>query len=166
LKNSRPVAVRDIVAEAVDSMKLAAQQKDIVVSVADVNSAGSVFGDEKQLTMALRNLVSNAINYSPPNTRVGVGVRLADSMVEISVTDQGAGIPEADQERIFERFYRVDPARSRETGGTGLGLAIVKHVCANHGGECTLWSRPGEGSTFTLHLPAYQGNGDVGATGK
>jgi two-component system sensor histidine kinase SenX3 len=147
-------------------MKLAAQQKDIVVSVSETTDVGSVFGDEKQLTMALRNLVSNAINYSPPNTRVGVGVRQVDSMVEISVSDQGAGIPEADQERIFERFYRVDPARSRETGGTGLGLAIVKHVCANHGGECTLWSRPGEGSTFTLHLPVYLNPVELGASGK
>ena len=102
--------------------------------------------------MALRNLISNAIRYSPSNTHVGVGVRRVNGTIEVTVTDQGPGIAEADQQRIFERFYRADPARSRETGGTGLGLAIVKHVCANHGGECTVWSRIGQGSTFTLHL--------------
>lgn len=166
VRNLRAVAVSDIIAEAVDAMKLAAQQRDITVALSDTSAVGSVYGDEKQLTTALRNLVSNAINYSPPNTRVGVGARLVGDTVEISVTDQGPGISDADQERVFERFYRVDPARSRETGGTGLGLAIVKHVCANHGGDCTVWSQLGEGATFTLHLPAYVGNGEQGGTNK
>jgi two-component system sensor histidine kinase SenX3 len=112
-----------------------------------------VLGDEGQLVMALRNLLTNAVSYSPPRTRVAVAARCLGDVVEISVTDQGIGIPAAEQSRIFERFYRVDPARSRITGGTGLGLAIVKHVCANHGGECTVWSVEGEGSTFTLRLP-------------
>jgi two-component system sensor histidine kinase SenX3 len=103
--------------------------------------------------MALRNLLTNAIAYSPPRTRVAIAARTDGALVEISVTDQGIGIPDAEQLRIFERFYRVDPARSRITGGTGLGLAIVKHVCVNHGGECTVWSVEGEGSTFTLRLP-------------
>jgi two-component system sensor histidine kinase SenX3 len=103
--------------------------------------------------MALRNLLTNAIAYSPAGTRVVVAARLNGEIVEIGVTDQGIGIPESEQARIFERFYRVDPARSRITGGTGLGLAIVKHVCVNHGGECTVWSVEGEGSTFTLRLP-------------
>jgi two-component system sensor histidine kinase SenX3 len=166
LRSSRPVLVKDIVNEAVDTMKLAAHQKDIVIEVADTSDIGAVYGDDKQLTTALRNLVSNAVNYSPTGTKVGVGARRVGDGIEISVTDQGPGIPEADQERIFERFYRVDPARSRETGGTGLGLAIVKHVCANHGGDCTVWSRPGQGATFTLHLPGYMGSLEQGVSGK
>jgi two-component system sensor histidine kinase SenX3 len=166
MRNSRPVLVKDIVNEAVDTMKLAAHQKDITIDVANMTEVGAVFGDDKQLTTALRNLVSNAVNYSPAGTKVGVGARRLGDTVEISVTDQGPGIPEADQERIFERFYRVDPARSRDTGGTGLGLAIVKHVCANHGGDCTVWSRPGQGATFTLHLPGYLGPIEQGAFGK
>ena len=103
--------------------------------------------------MALRNLLSNAVAYSPAGTRVAVAGRTRAGVVEIDVTDQGIGIPDSEQSRIFERFYRVDPARSRQTGGTGLGLAIVKHVCVNHGGECTLWSVEGEGSTFSLVIP-------------
>ena len=116
-------------------------------------SRAQVLGDEAQLVMALRNLLTNAIAYSPQGTRVAVAARAAHGVVEVSVTDQGIGIPEVEQSRIFERFYRVDPARSRITGGTGLGLALVKHVCVNHGGECTVWSVEGEGSTFTLRLP-------------
>lgn len=155
LRNSKPVPVQDIVAEAVDSMKIAAEKRGIQVNVAPDIAVGSIFGDEAQLVTALRNLVSNAINYSPEGTKVGVGVKRDGDQIEITVTDQGPGISDVDQARIFERFYRVDPARSRETGGTGLGLAIVKHVCANHGGDCTVWSRVGEGSTFTLQFPIY-----------
>jgi two-component system sensor histidine kinase SenX3 len=114
-----------------------------------------VLGVENQLVTALRNLLTNAISYSPRGTRVAVATRLADGVVEISVTDQGMGIPENELRRVFERFYRVDQARSRVTGGTGLGLAIVKHVAENHGGEVAVWSVPGEGSTFTLRLPAH-----------
>ena len=102
---------------------------------------------------ALRNLIVNAVNYSPVDTKVAVTTGLSDGIVTIAVTDQGIGIPATELDRIFERFYRVDPARSRDTGGTGLGLAIVKHVCANHGGDCDVWSRLGEGSTFTIRLP-------------
>jgi two-component system sensor histidine kinase SenX3 len=103
---------------------------------------------------ALRNLLENAVDYSPERTRVLVSTRRAgEGMAEMSVADQGIGIPERDRERIFERFYRVDPARSRATGGTGLGLAIVKHVTAAHGGNVTVWSKVGAGSTFTLRLP-------------
>jgi two-component system, OmpR family, sensor histidine kinase SenX3 len=100
--------------------------------------------------MAMSNLIANAINYSPASTRVGIGINCKDDLVEFTVTDQGVGIPEKDLERIFERFYRVDPARSRETGGTGLGLSIVKHVASNHGGDISVWSLEGQGSTFTL----------------
>lgn len=114
-----------------------------------------ILGDRGQLLTALRNLLTNAISYSAANTRVSVTAREIDGIVEISVKDAGIGIPPHDLDRIFERFYRVDPARSRGTGGTGLGLAIVKHVCQNHGGECTVWSEVGTGSTFTLRIPAY-----------
>ena len=155
LRNSAPVSVTKIISEAVDTTKIAAEQKGIEVVVADDVNVGRIFGDEDQLNVALSNLISNAIKYSPSNTRVGVGARRNDDVIEISVTDQGPGIPEEAQSRIFERFYRVDPARSRDTGGTGLGLAIVKHVCANHGGDCLVWSQEGQGSTFTLRFPAY-----------
>jgi two-component system sensor histidine kinase SenX3 len=155
LRNSAPVEVQSIIAEAIDATKIAAEQQHIEVSISDDVEPGRIFGDEPQLVTALSNLISNAIKYSPTHTKVGVGSRRVDNMIEISVTDQGPGIPEGDVERIFERFYRVDPARSRDTGGTGLGLAIVKHVCANHGGECVVWSQVGQGSTFTLRIPAY-----------
>ncbi len=155
LRNSAPVDVANIINEAVDATKIAAEQKSIEVVVADDVNVGRIFGDEEQLNVALNNLLSNAIKYSPNGTRVGVGARRNDDVIEISVTDQGPGIPEADLNRIFERFYRVDPARSRDTGGTGLGLAIVKHVCANHGGDCIVWSQVGQGSTFTLRFPVY-----------
>jgi two-component system sensor histidine kinase SenX3 len=152
LKDSEVVEIDRVVAEAVDATKLLANAREIDVVVGDASHA-AVLGDETQLVMALRNLLTNAIAYSPPRTRVAIAARTDGALVEISVTDQGIGIPDAEQLRIFERFYRVDPARSRITGGTGLGLAIVKHVCVNHGGECTVWSVEGEGSTFTLRLP-------------
>lgn len=114
-----------------------------------------MLGDRGQLLTALRNLLTNAISYSAENTRVSVTAREIDGIVEISVRDAGIGIPPHDLDRIFERFYRVDPARSRGTGGTGLGLAIVKHVCQNHGGEVIVWSEVGTGSTFTLRIPSY-----------
>lgn len=152
LKSVEHVEVDRVVSEAVDATKLLASAREIDVVVGD-RSGALVRGDESQLVTALRNLIMNAIVYSPAGTRVALAARTCDGLVEISVTDQGIGIPADEQSRIFERFYRVDPARSRITGGTGLGLAIVKHVCANHGGECTVWSVEGEGSTFTLRLP-------------
>lgn len=155
LQNSKPTSVEDIIAEAVDGTQITAEQRRIQVVVADDVAVGKILGDESQLVAALRNLISNAIKYSPVGTKVGIGAKRVDGLIEVSVTDQGPGISEEDQLRIFERFYRVDQARSRDTGGTGLGLAIVKHVCANHGGDCFVWSREGEGSTFTLRFPAY-----------
>ena len=110
-------------------------------------------GDKTLLVTAMANLLSNAINYSPANTSVSISQRRMGGNVHISVTDRGIGIAPEDQQRVFERFFRVDKARSRATGGTGLGLAIVKHVAANHGGAITVWSRLGVGSTFTLELP-------------
>jgi two-component system sensor histidine kinase SenX3 len=116
---------------------------------------------ESQLVTALRNLLTNAINYSPRGTAVLLNRQLTNGVLEISVADQGMGIPENELHRVFERFYRVDQARSRVTGGTGLGLSIVKHVAENHGGEVGVWSVLGEGSTFTVRLPAYSGAGPL-----
>ena len=110
-------------------------------------------GDYEMLVTAVRNLIENAILYSEPGSQVGVGVKVNKDVTEISVTDSGIGIPESEQERIFERFYRVDPSRSRQTGGTGLGLSIVKHAASQHRGEIKSFSKVGVGSTFTLRLP-------------
>lgn len=165
MRNFAPVNVDSIVTESVDTTKLLAQEHKITINVSEDIAAGRIFGDDRQLVVALTNLITNAIKYSPEHTSVGVGARRIDDWIEISVTDQGAGISESDQIRIFERFYRVDPARSRETGGTGLGLSIVKHICANHGGDCIVWSREGQGSTFTLRIPAYL-NGHGPTVGK
>jgi len=148
-----PVKLDDVVAEALDRCRMRASARGIEL-VATGGHGLSVLGDEDLLITALRNLLENAVAYSPDKTRVDVSVALAPGdAVEISVADQGIGIPERDLERIFERFYRVDPARSRATGGTGLGLAIVKHVTAAHGGKVTVVSTEGAGSTFTLRLP-------------
>jgi two-component system sensor histidine kinase SenX3 len=147
------VDVGAVVAEAVDRVRVAAEAQSIEVA-ASVEDGLRVFGDADLLVTAVANLLTNAVNYSDDHTRIGVGGRRVGDLVEVSVTDQGQGIPAADQERIFERFYRVDAARSRATGGTGLGLAIVKHICANHGGDVTVWSEAGRGSTFTIQLPA------------
>jgi two-component system sensor histidine kinase SenX3 len=140
-------------AEAIEQSRLVAGSRGAEI-VSSLATGAMVFGDSDLLVTAVRNLVGNAINYSVPGSRVAVSVRSADPLVEIAVADQGQGIPESEQARIFERFYRVDAARSRATGGTGLGLAIVKHICANHGGEVTVWSEPGHGSTFTMRLPS------------
>jgi len=142
-----------VATEAVEQSTVLAESRDVEI-VTSLNKGAAVFGDAELLTTAIRNLVANAINYSASGTRVAISVRRLERLVEVVVADQGRGIPESEQARIFERFYRVDAARSRETGGTGLGLAIVKHICANHGGEVTVWSEQGHGSTFTIRLPA------------
>jgi two-component system sensor histidine kinase SenX3 len=150
-----PVGLDGVVAEALDRCRMKAGARGIELA-ADTQSGLTVLGDEDLLVTALRNLLDNAVDYSPDHTRVLVTLRRAgEATVEMSVADQGIGIPERDRERIFERFYRVDPARSRATGGTGLGLAIVKHVTAAHGGNVTVWSKVGAGSTFTLRLPLH-----------
>ncbi|MER0481918.1 ATP-binding protein [Streptomyces sp. Edi2] len=156
LEDAEPVRVDELVAEAMDRCRQQAGTKHITMAVggaADLH----VWGNRGQLAAALGNLVENAVNYSPARTRVGIAGRRVSApggdLIEIAVTDQGIGISEKDRDRVFERFYRVDPARSRATGGTGLGLAIVKHVAASHGGEVTVWSAEGQGSTFTLRLP-------------
>jgi two-component system sensor histidine kinase SenX3 len=147
------VAVDEVVADALARCRLAAESAGIGITV-DPDSGLRVDGDATLLVTALANLLDNAIAYSPPDTCVSITRRRVGDVVEVSVTDRGIGIAAEHQQRVFERFFRVDPARSRATGGTGLGLAIVKHVAANHGGEVTVWSHPGTGSTFTLRLPA------------
>ena len=147
------VAIPAVVAEAVDRVRVAAESRSISLE-AVTDERASVFGDAELLATAIANLVSNAVNYSEAGTRVAVAARRVGDTVEITVSDQGQGIPASEQSRIFERFYRVDAARSRATGGTGLGLAIVKHVCATHGGDVSVWSEEGHGSTFTMRLPA------------
>lgn len=150
------VDVRACAREAVGHIQLLAADKRITVSTAmgDPTLPAEVYGDSNLITTALRNLVENAVNYSGEDTRVSVTVQPGIDLVSVVVKDQGTGIPPGEVDRIFERFYRVDAARSRRTGGTGLGLAIVKHVTSNHGGEVTVWSEPGQGSTFTVRLPA------------
>jgi two-component system sensor histidine kinase SenX3 len=151
LPASTEVSVDAVLDEAVDRARLVAEAREIAI-VRGGDPGLVVRGEEGQLVTAVANLLYNAVAYSPDGTRVALGVHLRDGVVEIAVTDQGMGIAEEEQERIFERFYRVDQARSRETGGTGLGLAIVKHTVGNHGGEVTVWSQPGNGSTFTIRL--------------
>ena len=145
------VSLDNVVEQAIATNAVLAEKSGITVAVS-AHSGGLVMGDAPSLVSALHNLIRNAITYSQPSSRVGVGTSIKGGVVEVSVTDQGQGIAEADLERIFERFYRSDPARSRDTGGTGLGLAIVKHVINNHHGEVRVWSQLGKGSTFTVRL--------------
>ena len=158
LPDRKPISVARLLSEAVDRSRLAAERAGIAL-VSSASTGLTVFGDETQLTTAVANLVDNAVSYSPGGTRVVVtgraviGSPTQRSCVEIVVADQGIGISDNDLNRIFERFYRVDPARSRATGGTGLGLAIVKHVVTNHGGTVDAWSSEGAGSTFTIRMP-------------
>ncbi|HWC80963.1 MAG TPA: ATP-binding protein [Pseudonocardiaceae bacterium] len=147
-----PVEVDEVVTEALGRSTLAAESAGIQITT-DEPSGLMVDGDRSLLITALTNLIDNAVAYSPASSPVSVSRRKSEGFAEIAVTDRGIGIAHEHQKRVFERFFRVDPARSRATGGTGLGLAIVKHVAANHGGEVRLWSRPGTGSTFTLRLP-------------
>ncbi len=151
----RGVDLADAAREAVDAAQVAAEARRIALSVASAEPA-LVLGDRDLLVMAIRNLVDNAISYSDEGRRVTVSVGRDDGAAAASVIDQGIGIAPADQERIFERFYRTDPARSRDTGGTGLGLSIVKHVAAQHGGDVRVWSKPDVGSTFTLRIPLQE----------
>jgi two-component system sensor histidine kinase SenX3 len=158
------IPVSEIVDEAVDRARLVAAGRDIAITV-DCDSDVAVLGNRGQLVTAVGNLVDNAVAYSADHTEVEVSVRRGAHGVAITVRDQGIGIAEEDLDRIFERFYRAEPARSRATGGTGLGLAIVKHTAVNHGGTVTVTSRPGRGSTFTLTLPAQSVSNPAAATG-
>ncbi|MFC9363762.1 sensor histidine kinase [Rhodococcus sp. NPDC057014] len=172
LPDLEAVSVDEVVDEALQRCKISAEAAGIAVTT-DHNSGYEVLGDRALLVTALSNLVQNAIAYSPKGSPVSVSRSIRGDNVAISVTDRGEGIAKADQERVFERFFRVDKARARATGGTGLGLAIVKHVAANHNGSIDLWSKPGTGSTFTLQIPAHietvetnGGDADGGTVGR
>jgi two-component system, OmpR family, sensor histidine kinase SenX3 len=158
------VVIGVVIAEALDRVRSAAEHRSIRVDVGDQGRALRLIGDRRQLVSAVTNLVDNAIKYSESGSTVEVHADLVGDEVAVTVRDHGVGIPPADLDRIFERFYRVDRARSRETGGTGLGLAIVRHVATNHGGAVSVESVEGVGSSFTLHLPARAGIDADGAT--
>ncbi len=147
-----------VVHEAQARSTIVAENAGMTITL-DAPSGLLVKGDRQMLVTALVNLLANAVHYSPAGNTVSISRRAQDAWVEIAVTDRGIGIAPEHQSRVFERFFRIDPARSRATGGTGLGLAIVKHVAANHGGSAVLWSKPGTGSTFTLRLPQFVPDG-------
>ena len=165
LRDMRRLSVDEIVRSVVEAHEVQAAGAGIELVCGDPGGF-YVRGDVQILSDALSNLVTNAIHYSSANSRVGIGVKRVDDVIEIAVSDQGVGIAEHEQQRIFERFYRSDQARSRATGGTGLGLSIVKHAVQRHGGDMRLWSKPGKGSTFTMLLPAVAGPEDPGAKPK
>jgi two-component system sensor histidine kinase SenX3 len=152
-----PVGAHLVVGQAVEQIRAAAEAREVELDVAEIPRRITVPGDRRQLVSAVYNLLDNAVKYSEPGSSVHLRCSTNGDWVEVSVQDHGIGIPSRDYERIFERFYRVDRARSRETGGTGLGLAIVRHVATNHGGKVSVTSREGDGSTFVLRLPAGPG---------
>ncbi len=166
LQDSDPLSVpselnvQDLVNEAIDQSQVGADSRKIEILTGEIAN-GVVLGDRDQIIMAIQNLVENAVNYSPEGTKVTVSSGIEDGIVTISITDQGIGIPENEKDRIFERFYRVDPARSRQSGGTGLGLSIVKHVATKHGGEVSVWSVENIGSTFSLKLPLFSKSEEI-----
>ena len=148
----RPVHVADVVSAALRQVSALAEQAGVVINAADIDDQLVVAGERGQLCSAVSNLLDNAVKYSDNGGAVEVDAQAIGSDIVITVRDHGVGIPSADLDRIFERFYRVDPARSRDTGGTGLGLSIVRHVAVNHGGEVTVESVEGEGAVFRLRL--------------
>jgi two-component system, OmpR family, sensor histidine kinase SenX3 len=152
LHKPKLVRVDTVLVAAIDQIQVAADRANVQITSRGIKGV-EVYGDEALLTVAVHNLIANAVQYSDEGSRVGIGVDVVDDIVEIAVSDQGIGIPLAERDRVFERFYRSDPARSRRTGGSGLGLSIVKHVTQNHGGDVSLWSKEGSGSTFTIRLP-------------
>ncbi|AKK04674.1 histidine kinase [Corynebacterium mustelae] len=163
LPDMEPICIDDVVADSVNRNRLAAESADISLTQSPPCEV-DVLGDRNLLVTAISNLISNAINYSPNGVEVAVTTTIVgDDVVLIRVTDHGIGIAPEHQQRVFERFFRVDKARSRSTGGTGLGLAIVKHVAANHGGDIKLWSQLGTGSTFSLELPIYHADDERSA---
>ena len=157
LKNATSILLSELILQAIDESRLTAESREIKIEFIKNNEV-TVLGDESLLEMAISNLIENAINYSANKTNVVISLSRIEDLAEIKIKDQGIGISEENIDRIFERFYRVDPARSRATGGTGLGLSIVKHIITNHGGDITVWSEEGEGSTFTMRLPEFKDN--------
>ena len=155
LRRDELVDIDEVVAAAVDQNRVVAAAKHVDVAMR-ASTKAKVWGDRALMVVAVHNLVANAIAYSNEGGRVGVGAKLVDDTVEIGVTDQGIGIEPEELDRVFERFYRVDQARSRNTGGSGLGLSIVKHTVQNLGGDVRVWSQPGRGSTFMIRLPVAE----------
>ena len=160
VKNSVECRLADLISDSLERVRILADSKNMRL-VADLDDSILIEVSYEQIATAITNLFENAINYSDPGGQVGISLKRVDNFAEIVVTDSGVGIALEDQARIFERFYRVDPSRSRETGGTGLGLAIVKHIALNHGGEISVFSKPGLGSTFTLTLPLTASSEDT-----
>jgi two-component system sensor histidine kinase SenX3 len=154
---SAPVDLNDVISEAIDRAQPLANRQGVTIAFEKSITDSLINGDHFQLVSAVSNLVDNAVKYSDKDDLVTVSLTTVDGSVEVQVADQGIGIPMASLDRIFERFYRVDRARSRGTGGTGLGLSIVRHVVTNHGGEVNVRSREGEGSTFILRFPSIHG---------
>ena len=152
LADAELVDLSSVVAEAVDRNEQLASKRNVRL-LSEGGVGPEVFGNKEMLTAAVKNLIENAISYSDPGSQVGIGCAAKGPLAEIVVTDSGAGISAENQERVFERFYRIDPSRSRETGGTGLGLSIVKHVAKIHRGDVKLFSQLGVGSTFTIRIP-------------
>lgn len=152
-RDLEPVLITEVLDQALERVNELARQSEIGITSVGLVGSAVVEGDRRQLVSAVGNLVENAVKYSEPGGSVRVATRVVDRWIEVSVTDRGVGIPQRDLDRIFERFYRVDRARSRMTGGTGLGLSIVRHVATNHGGDVVVTSTEGEGSTFVLRLP-------------
>ena len=164
LEHPVPASVDALIERAVDQSLIDAESKHISL-VHNGERGLEILGNAEQVAVAVGNLVANAVAYSPEGSTVVIGAKANDLMVDITVTDQGIGIPAQEIDRIFERFYRVDPARHRSTGGTGLGLSIVKHVAAAHGGEVRVWSVEGQGSSFTISLPRRTTTERPGAAG-
>lgn len=152
IKNAQVIELSQVIQEAIERNSVLAEKRKIRIS-ADAPQGIRVLGDQEMLTVAVKNLIENAITYSDEGKQVGIGLRQKHGVAAIAVTDNGIGMTPDQQERVFERFYRADASRSRQTGGTGLGLAIVKHVASSHLGDVQVFSRPTVGSTFTLRLP-------------
>ena len=159
VNNTIEFNIAELISDSLDRVRIAAEAKGMKI-VSDASQEVIASGSYEQVATAVTNLLENAINYSDAGGQIGIALRKKGDTAEIVVTDSGVGIALEDQARIFERFYRVDPSRSRETGGTGLGLAIVKHIALNHGGDISVFSKPGLGSTFTLSLPLKRENND------
>ena len=159
VNNSLEFNLAELIADSLDRVRIVADAKAMKI-VSDSSQEVIATGSYEQVATAVTNLLENAVNYSDAGGQIGIALRKTEDSAEIVVTDSGVGIALEDQARIFERFYRVDPSRSRETGGTGLGLAIVKHIALNHGGDIAVFSKPGLGSTFTLSLPLKRENNE------
>lgn len=163
LATAELIDVNQVIVDAVDRNEQTSRSRNIRV-LFQQESGPEVYGNREMLTTAVKNLIENAINYSSSGSQVGVGSKVVGDVAEVSVTDSGAGISPENQPRVFERFFRVDSSRSRETGGTGLGLSIVKHVAKIHRGEVKLFSQPGVGSTFTLRIPLAKSSDPITGT--